>query len=186
MGMAQRWTIIEFPELVSSNTYLKEHSEAFGHLTVIRTDYQTHGRGQFNRTWESERGKNLLCSILFKESFNFPPEWMNPIVIAALLALLTDYGINAYYKAPNDIYVGHQKIAGILMESKYEQKSLQAFILGIGLNVNQRSFPSSFQATSMASLTGKTFSVPEVLQRLLDHLERFLKVGELIFAMSQS
>lgn len=179
--IAIKWRIKEFPEIDSTNTYLKEHSEKYDHLTVIRADYQHRGRGQFERTWESERGKNLLFSILFKEEFPFPTAWMNPITIATLLAVLKDYGIQARFIEPNDIYVTDKKIAGILMETKYEENRLQSFILGVGLNVNQASFPSIIPATSMSLVTNQTYDIRELLNRFLQHLENFLNVGQLIY-----
>ena len=32
--------------------------------TVVIADYQTQGRGQKGAVWHSDKGKNLICSIL--------------------------------------------------------------------------------------------------------------------------
>ncbi|WP_370641672.1 hypothetical protein [Prevotella sp. E9-3] len=45
------------------------------------TDYQTAGRGCGTNRWESERGKNLLFSVLIH-----PPSSLAAIVIACISA----------------------------------------------------------------------------------------------------
>ena len=54
-------------ECDSTNTRLKQliaESQESRVESYLYTDYQTAGRGQTGNGWESERGKNLLCSIL--------------------------------------------------------------------------------------------------------------------------
>ena len=54
-------------------------------------------------------------------------------------------GIKPTIKYPNDIYLGNKKIGGILMESEVipgDPPELDFLIIGIGLNINQTSFPS--------------------------------------------
>ena len=59
--------------LTSSNQFLTDWIQQFPRnlleenipaYSVVYTDYQTKGRGQQEHTWESERGKNLLMSII--------------------------------------------------------------------------------------------------------------------------
>ena len=57
--------IIKLEETDSTNTYLKNYSPSDDEEMVVAVaDYQTAGRGQGTHAWESERGKNLLFSIL--------------------------------------------------------------------------------------------------------------------------
>ena len=60
--------IIHLPETDSTNRWLRDHADDFSseELTVVWTDHQTAGRGCGTNTWESERGKNLLFSMLFR------------------------------------------------------------------------------------------------------------------------
>lgn len=59
--------MVYLPEIHSTSTWLREnYSEQLPHLYTVRTDYQTAGRGQAGNSWESERGKNLLCSTLLQ------------------------------------------------------------------------------------------------------------------------
>ena len=58
-------SIIELQETASTNTFLTNYTPATpSPITVVTTEYQTAGRGQGTNTWESERGKNLLFSIM--------------------------------------------------------------------------------------------------------------------------
>ncbi|HRN16941.1 MAG TPA: biotin--[acetyl-CoA-carboxylase] ligase, partial [Xylanibacter oryzae] len=57
--------IIYLEETDSTNRYLKDISlDASDDITVVWTTYQTAGKGQGGHKWESERGKNLLFSVL--------------------------------------------------------------------------------------------------------------------------
>ena len=62
--------IIKLEETTSTNTYLKNYIPAEeDEMVVAVADYQTTGRGQGTHTWESERGKNLLFSILVRPTW---------------------------------------------------------------------------------------------------------------------
>jgi BirA family biotin operon repressor/biotin-[acetyl-CoA-carboxylase] ligase len=57
--------IIELQEVDSTNNYLTKYKSADqADLVVAVADYQSAGRGQGTNRWESERGKNLLFSML--------------------------------------------------------------------------------------------------------------------------
>ena len=43
-------------------------------------------------------------------------------------------------KWPNDILSDHHKIAGILIENIIKTNQIESSVIGIGLNVNQKSF----------------------------------------------
>jgi BirA family biotin operon repressor/biotin-[acetyl-CoA-carboxylase] ligase len=60
-------------------------------------------------------------------------------------------------KWPNDVYVGDQKIAGILVQNGLRGKAIAWSVIGIGLNVNEVNFPSELTtvATSLRLLTGR-------------------------------
>ena len=78
---------------------------------IIVADSQLEGRGRLNRNWISSPG-GLYCSIVI-ESDNFLPV----IVAVAVVTTLSQIGIDARIKWPNDILVVDKKIAGILYEA---------------------------------------------------------------------
>lgn len=168
-------TILSFESLDSTNDYIKSNLDAYDDGTVVVASYQTQGRGQFERTWESQPGMNLLCSILFKNQLD--PLCLSEITVRAIRQTLADYGVSSWFKNPNDIYADEYKIAGILIETKYTLGVRTSVVLGIGLNVNQQYFETT-TATSILLQTGKGLDRLDVLERLLCHLENELETCE--------
>ena len=58
---------IHFETIDSTNTYLKENYEKLDNFTFVSADFQSAGRGRNNRNWKSEKGENLLFSLLIKD-----------------------------------------------------------------------------------------------------------------------
>ena len=93
----------------STSTLLKQLAAEGNPPDFIYAGYQTAGRGQTGNSWESEEGKNLLCSILLPPDKNL--YFLN---IAVGVALLRVIGEDFTIKWPNDIYWQDKKAAGIL------------------------------------------------------------------------
>lgn len=152
----------------STNNYanhLVEHNLA-ENGTVVVADFQTQGKGQRGKHWESHAGLNLTCSFIFFPA-NLSVErsyLLNCWISCALVQLLEKFSIQGKVKWPNDIYVGPKKIAGVLIESVVLGTKLKSCTIGIGLNINQTSF-DGLNATSMLHETGSVVPVNELLQR---------------------
>ena len=151
-----KWKIVHIDETDSTNRWLKDHGEG---TMVVATDYQTAGKGCGSNAWESERGKNLTFSMLIhpdgiaaREQFR-----ITEVVSVALCRTLQPYIYNKVeIKWPNDIYVGDRKLCGILIENRLQGNVIVDCIIGIGLNVNQRTFVSDApNPVSMYQLTGQ-------------------------------
>lgn len=144
--------------------------------TVILSDNQTHGKGQKGNTWQTEGGKNLTCTYIVKPSFVKINEQFNLSVVVALsiMQVLHNAGIREVtLKWPNDVLIGRNKIAGVLIENQVSGKQLSYSIVGIGLNVNQVNFPTDILATSIQQETGKELDLEDVLNQLSFAFERF-------------
>ena len=50
--------------------------------------------------------------------------------------VLQEYDVDVWLKWPNDIYVGHKKIAGILTEAATQYGMLDRIVVGIGINIS--------------------------------------------------
>ena len=63
-----KYKILHFTDLDSTNSYAKSYAKENQLVDpiIISTDYQTHGKGQMNNIWQSERSKNLLMSLIIK------------------------------------------------------------------------------------------------------------------------
>lgn len=142
--------------------------------TVVWALSQTQGRGQYQRSWFSEPGKNITISILIKP-LRFKVE--NSFYISATAAIALSDAVRSLLKAevkikwPNDVLVNGIKVGGILIENAIQGEELIHAVLGFGLNVNQEKFDKHIRATSLKLETGKTFELEQVLHRLLDYLE---------------
>ena len=154
----------------STNTLMKEllakgewpEGERF-----LYTAFQTAGRGQAGNGWESEEGKNLLCSILLPPNKNL--YFLN---IAIGVALLRVIGEDFTIKWPNDIYYGDKKVAGILIENAIIGNEIKYSIAGIGLNVNQTTFLSSApNPVSLKQISGKETDIDALMQALMTQIE---------------
>jgi BirA family biotin operon repressor/biotin-[acetyl-CoA-carboxylase] ligase len=139
--------------------------------TVILADNQTKGRGQRDKSWDSEPYSNLTFSFVLNAEKLHSRDILKPILITsiALVNFLQRHNTKAKIKWPNDILVKNKKIAGILIENFYTGKKLNFCVIGIGFNVNQTNF-GALSATSLALEKGKSFSIQTVLESLLYQL----------------
>ena len=145
--------------------------------TTIWAEYQSKGKGQRDKTWQSDKGKNLIISIL-KEHTGVSAHTQFHVNIAVTLGLLNT--LQAFnipdlsIKWPNDILSGRQKICGILIENSIKNNVLARSIIGIGLNVNQEVFDGLPYATSLRGVTGKEYDRDIVFYQLLEAIKREL------------
>ena len=165
--------IIKFDTLASTNDLLKEHYESFPDFTVIQTGYQTKGRGQFDHVWASNKDENLLFSILLKSNFTCIIDQIKHITLDVLFKFFQSYDIKVRFKEPNDIFVGNDKICGILIETRYEKNDLSYIVIGIGVNINQETF-TGFPAISMKTLKEKTFDINLVFDKIIKLFQKQL------------
>ncbi len=170
---AELWKL---DETSSTNLWLREHAGEKD--MVVWTDFQTAGRGCGTNTWESERGLNLLFSMLYHPAALPAPEQFR-ISMAVALALrdeLTRLGLtDITIKWPNDIYWRDSKIAGILIENRLHGALIQSSIIGIGLNVNQEVFLSDApNPVSMKQITGRSYERESLLRSIVEAMERRL------------
>ena len=153
--------------------------------TVVWADVQTAGRGRPGHYWHSPAATALHLSILLR-----PPRFS----IAPTLAWLTMLGAlavcdtvnvvaeqylqlhRASIKWPNDVMLNGRKVAGLLVESAWQNDQIEFAIVGIGLNVNTQfvDLPPSLSgiATSLSSTFGATLNREEILILLLSAVER--------------
>jgi BirA family biotin operon repressor/biotin-[acetyl-CoA-carboxylase] ligase len=154
----------------STNNYVANQlrSGKIDHGAVILAVEQYAGRGQRMTQWQSRPGENLTMSLYLTE-FNLPADrqfHLTTFVSIVLCHFLQKLGVTAEIKWPNDIYVDHKKLAGLLIENQLKGTSISGTIIGIGLNVNQTEF-GDLNATSLKLLTGKHFSLEELALTLI-------------------
>ncbi len=144
--------------------------------TVVSADSQRAGRGRLQRKWISPPVGNLYFSIILRPRTG--PERVAQVGLVAAAALhraLTGEcpGLRAGIKWPNDILADGRKLAGILCEAKSEADVIHYVVVGIGINVNARSFPKELgdSATSIRRETGSDCDRPRLLAAVLNAFE---------------
>jgi len=173
------WDIVYHETLDSTNSFLYNLLNTDADLKegyVLRTGFQTTGRGQIGNTWESTADRNLLASILLKPDWPVEEQFViSKIICLALVELLNEMNLeDVRIKWPNDIYIGDKKIAGVLIQNVLKGKQIKASIVGVGLNINQEVFYSDApNPTSLSIELKKKHNVNEILLRLLDKLDLF-------------
>ena len=170
--MESKTDIIWLERVDSTNDEARRHISEIDNLSVVSALEQTKGRGQHGNTWLSMPGENLTFSLIVKD-FRIKANEQSAISQATALSLtklLGRHGIEARIKWPNDIYAGDNKICGILIENSLKGMEIDWSIIGIGLNVNQTSFPEDLpNPTSMRLCTGNSnpYNTREILEEFM-------------------
>ncbi len=160
------YTLLEFDDLSSTSNFLKENQTYFPNMTIIRANHQSEGRGQFDRKWESEKGENLLFSILLKHVDVKKTYDIRRWITSTLLLFLQQKNIEVTFKEPNDIYYHDQKLCGILIETKASAHLFDYVIIGVGMNINQQNFINS-RATSLNLILNEKINIKHLFDELI-------------------
>lgn len=167
--------------LESTNTYLmKKVSSGLAHATCVAANLQTNGRGRRGRNWQAGLGASLTFSLLWR--FQCGASALSGLSLAvgvALVRALHSLGITqAQLKWPNDVLIGREKLAGILIELQGDMEGPSAAVIGIGINLN---LPESIKqqidqpATDLASVSTQAINPNELLGVLLKNLVEVLR-----------
>jgi BirA family biotin operon repressor/biotin-[acetyl-CoA-carboxylase] ligase len=159
-------------EIDSTNDAAKRAAKlgaASGALFVAES--QTKGRGRQGRTWLGTPGESILASVLLRLSCE--PRKLPPITLASGLAVRDALGRGAL-KWPNDVLIDGRKVAGILVEAIITGSTVDAVIVGFGINVHQRAFPDEIaaRATSVAQHAPSPPNRAVILADVLAALDR--------------
>ena len=167
---------IYFEELDSTNTYAMDMiaKTTPPNGTCVFTDYQTAGRGQIGRYWHSEAAKNLLVSYIFyPHTLKVEDQFYLSIISGlAVRDVVSHWVENVKIKWPNDIYIGNKKAAGILVQNCLRGDLIRSTVVGIGLNVNEKDFPTDLpNPISLYSITGFDIEIEQVFHFVSARLE---------------
>lgn len=170
-----KYPIVHIVETSSTNTFLRDWSEQNPEVdqAVVCTNFQLAGKGQRGNSWESERGKNLIMSLLIHPDFI---EADNQFIISQIVSLavketLSRYTDNITIKWPNDLYWKDKKICGILIENDLSENHICRTIIGIGININQKKFVSdAHNPVSLNQITGKEYNISEIRDNMANDI----------------
>jgi BirA family biotin operon repressor/biotin-[acetyl-CoA-carboxylase] ligase len=144
--------------------------------SVYFADEQTAGRGRGDHAWHSAAGDGLYVSVLLRPQI---PALRLPLLplaagLAAAQAIREVTGLAVDLRWPNDLLSGPGKAGGILVEAKSTGRAAAFAVVGIGINVHQRTFDPGLAtpATSLDREAGRRTPRQALLVSLLKSLER--------------
>jgi len=178
--------LYELNECESTNLYAKKlvAKSKPPNGTVVLTDNQTAGRGQFGNNWQSEANQNIALSIILYPKLKVNEQFFisKAVSLACVKALKSLSNLDFEIKWPNDIYYKNKKIGGILIENQISGNEIVNSIIGIGINLNQEKFYDLPNATSLYLLVKYLLSRKRVTEILIEHLDvEIIKLNQLKF-----
>jgi BirA family biotin operon repressor/biotin-[acetyl-CoA-carboxylase] ligase len=186
--LGTRWgPVVQLAETTSTNSVLLSRArDGAPEGLVAVADYQTAGRGRFDRKWEAPPGTSLLFSVLLRPSAaDLPPGRRHLAVGAVSLAVAEAArvvaGAELALKWPNDLVVAagplmDRKVAGVLAETGATTTPgpgpvpAPAIVIGVGVNV--RWAPPQATAASLDAVAARPVDRDELLVESLLALDR--------------
>jgi BirA family biotin operon repressor/biotin-[acetyl-CoA-carboxylase] ligase len=167
-------SVVTLKVIDSTNTAAKKLAEnGAPEGTAVIADHQTAGRGRFNRTWHGEAGKNIILSLILRPRKEQSAHLLTYLTALCAAKTVEDLaGVKVECKWPNDLLISGKKFCGILLESAWNDSSIDYVVVGIGMNVNQETFPNELQdtATSLKKESRREFECGSFIR---DFFERF-------------
>lgn len=172
--------IVYYDSVVSTQKIaheLSQNGEKEG--TIVVADEQTGGKGRMARSWHSPKEKGIWMSMIVRPKIPIhkTPQLTLLTAVALVEGIEEATGLQASIKWPNDVLINGKKVAGILTELVAEADQVHSVIIGIGINVNQRSedFPDAIRSTasSMALEKGEPIHRATVIQKFLKAFEKW-------------
>lgn len=135
--------------------------------TLVLADAQTAGRGRGGRRWQSEAGAGIWLTLIARPSDVAAIEVLSlrlGLAIAGAVEPFADSPVRL--KWPNDVHLADGKLAGVLVEARWQDARPAWVAVGVGMNVR----PPADQAAAAALRPGTTrAAVLEALVPALRH-----------------
>lgn len=177
-----------FASIDSTNAYLKRiAADGASDGTVAVAAEQTAGRGRRGRSFQSAAGKGVYLSVLLRPKLSAGELMPLTGLCAAAMcdAVERVCAVRPQIKWTNDLVLNGKKLCGILTELGMECGALSYVIVGIGINVSQRTEDFEGEvadlATSLECELGTPVSKNELAAAMLDALDALyeaLKTGD--------
>ncbi len=170
-----------FKTVDSTNNFAKSLAQLGAvHGTTVISETQTHGKGRMGRSFYAPLGMGIYMSIVLRPELSVEHSLLitSCAAVAVAEAIENVSGLECKIKWVNDIYAGNKKLCGILTEASVnvEQGGLEYAIVGIGVNVQNVSFPKAIAdtATSIKMETNVPVSRSVLAAEILNCLEERL------------
>ena len=145
--------------------------------SIAGADHQSAGQGRLGRQWHSEAGTGIYFTLLLRLNLLLAdlPVLTLAVGLAVSQAVKDVTGLNCDLKWPNDLMLNGKKCCGIL--SEFQEGVVLA---GIGLNINQTSFPPPIDsvATSLRMAGGASYNREQLLIRVVEEIDSHVELLE--------
>ena len=171
-----------FKTIDSTNNFAKSLAQLGAvHGTTVISEVQTQGKGRMGRDFYSPMGMGVYMSVILRPKLSVEHSLLITSCAAVAVAEAVEKvaEIDCKIKWVNDIYAGGKKLCGILTEASVdvEQGGLEYAIVGMGINVQNVTFPKNLAdtATSVRLETDKPVSRSVLTAEILNCLEERLE-----------
>ena len=164
----------------STNDYLSQITPSTNPQVCVASE-QTSGRGQYERAWVSSKDSSVILSIRRRFPTHRALNGLSLVVGLSIVKVLDSIGVGqAQLKWPNDVYVGGQKLSGVLIENTVQSQS-QYPVIGIGLNNQLSGDDIATPWTDLTQLLGAPQELSalsaSIIKQVLSDCERFEQQG---------
>ena len=147
--------------------------------SVFFAEQQTAGRGRGGNSWESAPSVGIYCSVILRPQLSPADALLLSLIagIAVVEAVERTTGLHPDLRWPNDVLIEERKFCGILTEMNAEATRVRYVAVGIGVNVNQPSFPAELESvsTSLRLGGGHEWSRVQMAAALLKSLDAWYR-----------
>lgn len=161
---SHKWLVLES---VGSTQDVAAEALATGQdVGIVFAHRQTRGKGRFDRPWISAPHEALTISMILTEH-------PRPHLVGMACALAVAEVIDSQIQWPNDLVFDNLKVGGVLTSMLPDAHGRKVPVVGIGLNLNQTSFPPeiSARATSLHLRTGALYPPVELAKQIIERIE---------------
>ena len=163
----------------STNNYAmaQVHAGLARHGAAWFAREQHSGRGQRSKQWVTQPSENIILSAIVEPFLLIQQQFALSAAIAlACHRFFSKYaGEETKIKWPNDLYWRDRKAGGILVENVLKGQDWKFAIAGMGININQTSFPDHLMnPVSLKQITGKAFDPVSLAKELCLEIEKVL------------
>ena len=138
--------------------------------TLVVTDSQIAGKGRLGRSWHGRTGQNLAFSLILRPPLS--PQQAPMLCLATAVGLAQ--ALNLRIKWPNDLLdESGRKVCGILAEMEAHPTYVEYAIIGVGINVNQTTFPEDLPNPGSLAMTHGEQDRALILREVVFAVERW-------------
>lgn len=131
--------------------------------TLVVSEEQTQGRGRRGKDFYSPANSGIYMSLVLRPKLSMEDITLitTGVSVAICRAIENLFPLKPQIKWINDIYIEDRKVCGILTEgvTDFETGTIEAVILGIGVNFNTDNFPQDIQKKAGSLLSEKISKV---------------------------